>query len=517
MDSLVLYGPGGASPVNLGSWLRADIGVDFGARGLIHAIESESFADGGAYAYERAGIRKMSVPLVLASGGAGLGLTSLESLLRLNARPGGYLDVQVEGAASAEAVRFDLVHGRWEPEYSVYHQRVSRRVGALMLDTQPFGYWPTWITLASAASMMSPGRLPIKAASIIGDAPAYARIVLTPDEQGAMASTAVGTQYRADFLAWSIGGGGSIPTFLPGASWTAAPSTSAAAPTYFSDPTASMIAGGPTGIRFLFGISGADKFFKLAQVPIDNRSEGRHRVFAWSRMWGPSAVGQFDSRISVDVVGASYDGPLASAAMVASIGNVASMTQLTGGSIANASGIGYPYWLLDLGEVSVPNVPGHKDAYPSYTMQMRFWGYVPNTSPAASYMLDLLGVFLLPADGPGGYVPRHLEQPSVSYSGGSVVEHGVALDSYARSVTFRNVAAASAGIFDAVEGFSGRQFYIGGLPYLGASDTNLNVVFEDRRINSGGGATRLPVVRAYQTATKASVSYRPRFTFLKGL
>ena len=508
-DNVVLYGPGGASPVNLGSWLRADPGADYGARGLVQAVEAESFADGGQFVYDRAGVRHMAFPLRLASGGAGLSLTQLESLVRLNARPGGYLDVQPEGVASAEAVRFDLVHGRWEPDYSVYMQRAGRREGALLLDTQPYGYWPTWITLASAASVMSPGRLPVRAASVIGDAPAPVRLVVLPHEQGAYPSSAVGTVYRADFLAWSIGGGPSVPTFLPGGSWLITASGAGGgqpAGTYFSSPEASTISGSPTIARYTAAVNTA-VFSQLGAYTLDARAQGRHRVFGWFRWWGgnPSTI-----QVAVDCVGASYPGAFASAAPVASITHVASLAVPTR---MNASGFGYPYVMADLGEVQIPNVPGHDLAFPSYQMQLRLWSLWPNTTPTE--VLDFAGAYLLPVDGPAGYIPAFLNQPSAGVSSPFAV--GVAFDTAARSMTFRSATAASAPIFAAVEGYPARHYQIGGLPYLGASDTNVNVILEDRRLYSSATSWAQPPMRAALTAARVSVAYRPTFQFLKGL
>jgi hypothetical protein len=98
--------------------------------------------------------RRMSIPLLVGSGAWG-SLTQVESLLRLCARPGGVVDIQPD--SEAQAVRFDVISGRWEEEYSTPENRALRRKGTLHLDCMPYGYLPTWILLASTASVALPG------------------------------------------------------------------------------------------------------------------------------------------------------------------------------------------------------------------------------------------------------------------------------------------------------------------------------------------------------------------------
>jgi hypothetical protein len=183
VDSYLLQGPNG-TVINLGSWIVADAGqLDFGARDLIKALYAENAAaEGGVLAFETANVRRMVFPVRLASSAflpTG-GLAGIESAVRLAARPGAVIDLMPEGVATGDAVRFDVLAGRYEESFDLRISRAGRRDGLVKLDVMPFGYLPTTILLASVASIGLPGVLAIPNASIFGDVPGLARVVIQP-------------------------------------------------------------------------------------------------------------------------------------------------------------------------------------------------------------------------------------------------------------------------------------------------------------------------------------------------
>jgi hypothetical protein len=111
-DNYYLTSPQG-SQVNLGSWLDTEREIDFGAKDVLKQEYAESpFVEGRRFAYEHAGGRRMSFPLLAASGGAGLSLDALHAVLSRSARPGGRIDLRPDVVPSAEAVRFDVIGGQ---------------------------------------------------------------------------------------------------------------------------------------------------------------------------------------------------------------------------------------------------------------------------------------------------------------------------------------------------------------------------------------------------------------------
>jgi hypothetical protein len=110
-------------------------------------------------AFENVGVRKMEFPLRVASIGAPFnGAAGVQAWFRTLARPGATLDVQLDGVATADAIRFDVGAGRFELGGWNTHlfTQLDRFEGTLKLDTQPLGYLPTTILLASAASIGGP-------------------------------------------------------------------------------------------------------------------------------------------------------------------------------------------------------------------------------------------------------------------------------------------------------------------------------------------------------------------------
>src|SRR6185503_19490240 len=92
--------------------------------------------------------------------------------------------------------------------------QTDRFDGTLKLDTQPYGYWPTMILLASAASIGGPGVLSLNlGGSIFGDAPGLAEVFIAPTS----ATSFVATQ-RTDSVMWSLGARPSFQAFWSPAS-----------------------------------------------------------------------------------------------------------------------------------------------------------------------------------------------------------------------------------------------------------------------------------------------------------
>jgi hypothetical protein len=152
MDNVVLYGPGGASPLNIGSWLEAYTGQpNYGAQGIVkYAFSDSVLPEGGFLSNKRYDMRQMQFPLIIPSNGAWQGLLGAESMLRLNSQPGGYIDVQPDGVASAEAIRFNILGGAFEEQYSTPIFRVGRMKGS-GADHRALRLRPTEIIPASAA------------------------------------------------------------------------------------------------------------------------------------------------------------------------------------------------------------------------------------------------------------------------------------------------------------------------------------------------------------------------------
>jgi hypothetical protein len=218
-DDIFLTGPLGTQ-WNIGSWVEKSAGVDFGAAQLVRQTYGQNaWAEGARLGFESAaGPRRMTFPLIVPSGGvAGLSLDVIESSLRQMVRPGGFVDLRLDGVWPTDAVRFDILGGDVaHRNYTVDVQRIDRRRFTLSLDTQPFGYWPTWITLASVASW---GLLPLPftgGGSFFGDVPGPAIISAQPT----VISASAGGTSLADMVAWGFG----TPSFLPwlrAASWDA--------------------------------------------------------------------------------------------------------------------------------------------------------------------------------------------------------------------------------------------------------------------------------------------------------
>jgi hypothetical protein len=516
-DSIVLNGPNGSS-INVASFLLADPGADFGETDLQKAAFSENPAmEGAALAFESVGKRSMTFPVRIASIGAFGGAAGVQAWLRTLARPGATLDVQLDGVASVDAMRFDVYSGRFEVAQwnTQQYAQTDRFEGALRLDCSPYAYLPTMILLASAASVGGPGVLALDTSKIIGDVPGLAEVFIAPTS-----ATAYGRNtQQTDAAFWSFSARPSFQAFWPAGSAIPTdvqfvfPGTQTC-PTLVGDlyaPASQALrfivstpsrAGRPAGPAY--GNVGAASMFAIANwvVPpsLEPAYRGRHRIYAWMRLDTPTVVPNNPLLISADVVSGTYvgfgfDGPLASAMPLATL-------PMSAASLAVAMGTP-AYHLLDLGEVSLPPV-----ASQAIEARIRLWAApiasaYATTATAAAFVG---GVYLLPLD-QAGVAPRGLAASSTDHLTGRLF-----LSAVSRETTQdRETSTIASRVPDTNIGAA----YRGVLPFVGASTLQLDLNLAGR--DTFSLPTSLPPLRSEPHFAQVSVRYRPRFTFMKGL
>lgn len=386
MDDYLLQNNG--TILNVGSWTRAEPGPDFGAKDLLRSVYAENpRSEGGYLGFEQAGVRRFSFPLTVGSGAVGgLALTAIEELLRDLARPGAVIDLRPKQIASAEMVRFDVLNGRWEPDYHIRHHDSAYRLGTLELDVQPFGYQPTWVLMASAASIGLPGAIAVNGPSVVGDVPGLVAFMVQPTQA---AGGAVGT-WIVDALAWGLGGrSASFSNTLDGASWIAAIS-------------GNYQAGGPgvinaTVLRVLPSptqVGWTQMAYYTIPSGLEPAYRGRYRAFAYLR--NLLLAGDTTSlQVSLDAVPADTpSAPMASAAAIATVG-------------VPAASLLPVHQFLDMGELSLPPVgSGYQRA-----LLLRLWGARATTVATTTPITELTGITLIPVDGPDGILPRGMAWP----------------------------------------------------------------------------------------------------------
>lgn len=485
MDHYTLGGIG-SQTVDVGSYTFADPGPDFDFGSLFKAQFVESAAaEGGLLAYETSGVRHFKFPLVLASSGvfAG-GVPGLAGTLRTLAKAGAYIDLQPDGVASDFAVRFDVLAGRLEEAYFLPEQRVARRRATLFLDVQPFGYLPTQIILASTASVGFPGTLTVPGASVIGDVPGLAQIVV----QASTPTSYPGGSWLSDMVAWSLSARPSMPAFAPAASLTGLLTASLAG---------NLFAAGSQALQLLFSPTQGG-WTQMAYLAIGSAMEpayrGRHRLYAFARVT-PS---QLPFQISADLVGGLQTGRSLASAMP-----VASVTPGAGGSYIAGSPA---FQILDLGEISAPATAS---GLPQ-SLQVRLWGCPGSTgAPVASpATLHIGGLYMQPLDRGAGVLPRGLAQPSMLTPSVTRLEINAIVPRVNLAAVGANLATPMTPLED------GLLHYRGDMPRVSASTIQLDLLAGQR--SAGSGATA-PVVRAAEGFAAVSVSYRPRFTFLRSI
>lgn len=506
MENIYLTGPNG-SVANLGSWLRVDPGPDYGAKDVVQQSYSQNvIAEGGVLAFETEPIRRMTIPVLVPSGGiSGLSLPGVEGFLHEIVRPGGTIDLQPDGVATGERVRFDILGGRVNHDpYNVRLNQVGRRYLSIELDTPPFGYMPTQILLASVPSMALPGAIAINAASILGDAPGWGRLTFGQKNptQYAVPTT---SRWGSDFLTWSLAAKPSLPFILDVANWNVPPNpaTQNGADVFAPLGRNSVQAVVSPGVMW----DPADVWSYTVASAQAAAYRGRHRLYAWFRL-GPSGIPPY--LVSGDVTrgGAA----LASAAPIA--------TLLPAVSSIGPSGIGAwgpqaspMYQMLDLGEVSLPRIPSGPVTEIS---NIRIWVSPATTNPGvATPLIAFGGAMLVPLDGPNGVMPRGVAQPTISAQA-AIDSIDISLDARSRQAVLRsNLFGVGFYPDDTVIAVDeARRYYRGDLPIVGASNSQLLLMAGVRReaVDATG-----PVVHPGPPAYGgAELYYTPRFRFLKG-
>lgn len=476
----------GGYTLDIGSYLQADPGPNFDFGALFQSEYSEHpLIEGGQLAYEHSKVRHFRFPLTIASSGAfGGGLNGLTHLIRSLGKHGAHIDLQPDGIATSQAVRFNVLNGRLTETYRLPLQRISRRTMELELDVEPYGYWPTQIILASAASIGLPGILTVPNASIIGDIAGVGRLTVQPSSP---APHGAGSWY-IDTLAWSLGALASFTAKVNGGSMTS--------------PLTASVTGNPRA----FGSQSLDIFpsptqsgwTQMAHLAVPSLLEpsyrGRFRVFALARQAEPSA---HPWQVSLDVVGGlQHDRAMGSAAPVATV---------PWDGAASSISPSPAYHLLDLGELTAPLTGSGADQ----TLRFRLWAK-PATSNLgiASPHFSLGGLYLLPLEGGAGIMPRGIAQPSIlTPSVGRFT-----LDAFTRAAQIAavgsNLASPLTPLADAF------AHYQGDLPRLVASTLQIDLLGAHRKAASGATA---PLAYQGNAHAAVSLSYRPRFAFLKGV
>jgi hypothetical protein len=479
-DSYVLTSPQG-STYDLASWsdLSAD-GPDFGDSWMSANYTSNPAADGGQLAYESVGVRTMRFPLVVASRivaslAGNPDLLEAEQLIRQAARPGALLDITVTGDANSQAIRFDVLTGRWKPDYNVRHQAVGLRLGTLELDTQPFGYMPTEILLASVASVGLPGKLDLDTSKLIGDVPGLANFqisMVNPPATNYPAGT-----WRTDFMAWSLGARPSFQAF-----WSGASVQSQDIP--LGSTVGDKFAPASQAMQFVPSQNlAAWKQAVLLDISqdIEPAYRGRHHLFVWARL-GPSQA--LPWYLSADVAAFAKQA-LASAAPIATLApDVASGSPGAYGAQPSPA-----YTLLDLGMIALP---AHGSGATT-TPRIRLW-LSPATSNVgvASTTFTFGGLYLQPLDAGAGNVARGIVVPTIGATSGFEAP-GVRVNAIRQQVTLDTTGQKSDLLAN----------YRGGFPLVGASALRLDLLIGERPI--GANATG-PLVRSFPETNSGSVS-----------
>ena len=484
-DSYVLRFAG--TSVEIATFTRAE-GVDFGTRDLLRFQHIEAPFDLVSLQQKSAGVRKMAFPLIFRASAPGLnlGLEDAEALLRKLAQPGATIDLKPQGATTA--TRFNILSGRYEVDYNVHHNREGFRLATLRLDTEPFGYWPTIITLASVASMALPGNI-TWAGSVIGDAPGLARVIFQPT----VASSIAAGSWMHDFIAWSVHSRASYLGLIQAASLGLFAGAS-----LLNDGFAPA----SQAVRYAASQNQADWFqltaYQLASA-LEPALRGRHRAFAWMRVEPSQALPWYVAIDTVPQINPSA--ALASAQPVATIAPaVASGTPGAFGAQPSPA-----YTLVDLGEIALPATASGIGG----DQRIRLWAAPATSNVGVASPVLLVGALgLLPIDGDAhGVLPRGLAYPSIlTPSAGKLI-----VDATNRQVTINDRALDMGTANPALNGW---QHYRGVLPYI-ATGGRLDAIGATRK-TAASGATMPPVHNA-PAWTSVSVQYMPRFQFLKGL
>lgn len=550
MDGILLFPPGAsalasawASTIQLGSWLDPEVGVDYGSKDLIQSMQAgNALTDGGRFGYRHGTIRKMQIPLIINTPSPAM----WEGMLARAAYPGAIIAVQPELVPSSQAVYFAVIDGRYEPAHNIFHNRVGVRKGVLHLETQPYGYWPTEILLASSASVGQFGTLAVNGASLLGDVPPIAHVRITPTTASAYMPTG---SWFADMAAWSLSGRPSFSAVFPASAFSfvasVPPWNPAWAPSQAFLPTiaADVYAPGGQGWGVQMPVTppGSSAWTQLysslaSAIPsaLAPAYAGRFRVFAFAKMT-PSCL---PWQLIVDAQRFQAGQALASANQIATWAQPAWATSLymvaTGltGGFTPASVTGWAtsfiaspgYQILDCGELTLPPYASGFQG----PVELRVWAN-PIPAISASNYAWFGGLYLLPVDGPAGILTGGLAAPSVgAWQATTAIVSSVIDPSHVFYVVGASPASMAQGQFEMNMGFSEsylvtrpgasqvygdvRALHRGVTPRIGASTNQLNILLGDRRAGES-----FPTMAANLEFAAVSVSYRPEFQFLYGV
>lgn len=501
MDSYVLYSPGGASPVNLGSWIRADPGPDFDPAAVMRSSYDEGPGEGGIISTRRSGVRRFRFPLIVGSDAALGGLVGAERYLRELSRPGAFIDLQPESVASADAIRFDVIAGRWQPEYNLRHNAIAKRLGTLELDVQPYGYLPTWITLASwtSATVWSQA---IALGSLPGDAPGQWQLQMMASIAGA--SVPGGGSWYPDYLAFGIARGGSLPAF---GNATAASAPYSLTGTYNNaDGNALFAATTLMAYWINLATTSFQPAFRWGAALGNHPYIGEHRLLAYMKLT-PSQALPF--QVTADVLDFELTGePLASAAPVATLApGVASGTP--GGWGAQPSSA---YVMLDLGVVKFPQHGSTTLGLQSPIVRIWVAPATTNTGIATS-TIHFTGLSLIPLGAVHGIMPMGVMRPSIAHP--SAYGSKIAVRQKERLVQQGSWGQTPGTLLQSPQR-SALDYFKGSLEPLEATQADVTLVAH-AAARKAGASTGAPLVHAGVTTISLQLEYRPRFQFLKGI
>lgn len=490
-DTLILTGPSGSS-MNLASYVLADPGWDSGEADLLKAAYAENpAAEGAVLAFETVNHRQMQFPVRIASTSA-FTSAGAAAWMRTLARPGATLDVLLDGVPTAEAVRFDVLTGRYENAQWNTQQftQTDRFDGTLKLDVQPFGYWPTMILLASSASVGAPGVLALDTTKIIGDVPGPAEVFIAPTS-----ATSYGAVQKTDSVYWSLGAAPSFQAWWVAASALMVGSNTNWTPTLIGDKYAPA----SQAVSYRLAVSMATWTNLTSWVippSLEPAYRGRFRAYSWVR-YGPSVVANIYASMDVQA-GTIVSRALASSAPIATVAPAVASDIHSG-----AQGASPAYSLLDLGEISLPPI-----ASSPYDTVLRLWA-MDNSVRVGTGLLDVGGLYLQPISAPAGVLPRGLLQPtwtSPSHLGRMLIS----------AVTADSLISSGTSAVGSIGPLSPAYAYRGALPYVGASTIQLDLNLAGKQAQDGA-PTGQPPLRSEPHYAQVSVRYRPRFSFLKGI
>lgn len=441
-----------------------------------------------------------------------------EGQIREYSTPGAYISVQPEGVPSQEAVFFDVLDGRWEPEYNIYENRAGVRKGTLFLDTQPWGYWPTEILLASSASVGWMGQLPVNGASVIGDVPPLAHVRVAPTVASQFDSADSGA-WKPDMAAVSLGG---LPSFTPyitpaqflGATWPALAGNFQASlgPDKYSPASQALVFTANASVFGGWGLAA----YTASMIPsaLEPAYRGRFRIFGLFRT-NPSVNQYIQVLLDSDrLLGVPTLFPaMASSNYLATVWGGA--TNSSGAPLLPSG----PYNLLDMGEMTLPPVGSGQPG----GVRLKLWANAsgaPVAPSGAAQVLYFGGLYLLPVDGAAGIITRGLVVPSIGGLVASAAGTQGAAEWNANFVEGVNVTLGFPAFpAPALPVADARAAYRGVSLRLGASTNQLLLLTGDRLTGQGFPKVDFTsfVAAANVEYAQVSVSYRPSFQFLYGI